>query len=150
MVNYIQQSPLDSRQMLRQAYAVYVRKLTTATVLEGAAARPREASGIACETPSARGRRDFLSCQPLFLLQDSRSKACTATTTIASIKKAAAAVAGKMHSALTYQPVAQCSVCRTTPGRYLVNAESPSRSPRRVLLLSNCPMALCLCPSSCL
>jgi hypothetical protein len=32
--------------------------------------------------------------------------------TIASIKQAFAAAVGKMHSALTYQPVARCSVCR--------------------------------------
>jgi hypothetical protein len=45
-------------------------------------------------------------------LQDGRDWQARHSITIASIKQAAAAVVGRMHSALTYQPVARCSVCR--------------------------------------
>jgi len=47
-----------------------------------------------------------------FFLSSTRQVLNLHFITIASIKQAVAAVVGKMHSALTYQPVARCSVCR--------------------------------------
>jgi hypothetical protein len=81
--------------------------LTRRSELAGAAAS--EASGIACESP------DNFSIQgkshTLFQTKHGRSPSLHFIT-IASLKQAAAAVVSKMHSALTYQPVARCSVCR--------------------------------------